>query len=313
MDEKKKTEAKETVEKDTFWVKVLVITIIVIWTSLVAGSWVGHYVADTKILSKRTSMSLESGAAEKPAQWKKVVDVDDNGEETPVEQGGSQDVPDFRNIDNPIPGIDDQAIRTLSVQKEPVPGDSKTESPPALPGSEEKKSKEQGTEGHDASTPAEDVEKQPDGTKTPDSPGDKAIDSNNVRKSDNPTDSKTPDKEETLKKESTSKESAKTEKPKEPAKIEKPKEQITDEKPGQSADTHETFDLQVGSFSREENAATRLQELQKKGYSAKIEKINDGEKEYYKVRITGMGDREKASTNAEKLKTEGYDAIIISR
>ena len=290
MDDKKTPVSGKTIEKDSFWIKVLVITIIVIWSSLVAGNWVGHYVAGSKILASHTSLNPENAGSEKSKHWKTVVNVDNQGN---VEQGDNQtssndslDVPDFRNIDNPIPGVDDQSIRTLGAPDSAIVEEKKEEKETV-----EDTRKEEGTsKSEDTSIEKEENTKK---TETETVTEDKKTDEPAHRES--PSDTKTPGPETTVQA---------TKEPPKPTETPKP------EKPSENAGA---YDLQIGSFSKQENAQSQLDELQKKGYSATIEKVRDGDKEYFKVKLSDMGSREKASNSAEKLKSDGFDAIIISR
>jgi len=40
----------------------------------------------------------------------------------------------------------------------------------------------------------------------------------------------------------------------------------------------------MGSFSNPQNAEKMINDLKQKGYSAKVEKIKDGDKEFFKVK-----------------------------
>ena len=73
------------------------------------------------------------------------------------------------------------------------------------------------------------------------------------------------------------------------------------------------YTVQVGSFSRRENAERLLKQLQEVSRQAymTILKINGGN--YYRVRVGRYGSRETAYRMAEKLASRGYAVLITSR
>jgi cell division septation protein DedD len=308
-DDKKKKIVEDKIEKDSFWIKVLIITIVIVWCSLIAGNWVGHYIADTKILVKRTaSLGEKNTVAEKPKGWKTVVGLDNQGR---VSQDTRQEEPvpelkvtDFRNIDDPIPGIDDQSIRTLG-KGDDSSGTTDNGVPPSLP--EKLKVKEGSgtyvTEGDPDSikkeTPQEDLKGKPvvDKTATP-SPTKAALSS--------PTPTPTPA--------STQARVAPKESPGKDKTKDDSKDAPKDKEGAKKTPDAGAYDLQIGSFSSQQNASKMLDDLKQKGYSAHIEKVKDGDKEYFKVKMEEKHDsREAAQSRAGKLKEDGFDAIIISR
>jgi cell division septation protein DedD len=308
-DDRKKKIAEEKIQKDSFWIKVLIITIVIVWCSLIAGNWAGHYVADTRILNKRSLASDERNLpGERAKGWKKVVGLDNQGrisQDTRQEEPGPDlNVKDFRNIDDPIPGIDDQSIRTLGKGEDDSSAGDKG-LPPSLP-DKLKVSESPGsyvTEGDPDSikkeTPVEDLKGKPviEKTATP-SPTQAAASS--------PTPTLSPSPSPAKQKESTEKDKSKD--------GDKAKDSSKDKDSAKKPSDSGSYDLQMGSFSSQQNANKMLDDLKSKGYSAHIEKVKDGDKEYFKVKMEeNHNSREAAQSRAGKLKEDGFDAIIISR
>ncbi|GEM_PF-2179642 len=312
MDDKKKKVIEERIEKDSFWIKVLVITIVIVWASLVTGSWAGHYFVETQIIGKQTALSDDKSLpAEKPKNWKAVVSLDRQGKVANPDQNKEEDselnVPDFRNIDDPIPGIDDQAIRTLGKEQE-LKADESTK-PPALPEklTDDKEQKDSVKKDETAVPP----EKQPsDTSKAPSSPDvstpspvPSKSQSESVRPVQPTKDSAKP--AQSTPESSKVKESSPEAGKKDPAK----KEQASQDKKQEPSD----YDIQMGSFANPENADKMMTDLKQKGYKARVEKIKEGDREFYKVKMDKLDSKESAQDRAGKLKQDGFDAIIISR
>jgi len=332
MDDKKKKVIEERVEKDSFWIKVLVITIVIVWASLVTGSWAGHYFVETQIIGKQAALSDDrSLPGEKPRNYKAVVSLDRQGKVTgsdqEKEESSDLNVPDFRNIDDPIPGIDDQAIRTLGKEQE-LKADEAAR-PPALPDkSGEVKDQKGAAKPDETASPADrQPSESPKDTPSADqaTPAQSATKSapeaarpsaQPVRETTKPaetvpessrTKTATP---EPVKTKAASPEAARTKAPsadtgrKEPAK----KEEASQDKKQEAGN----FDVQMGSFSNPENADKMMTDLKQKGYKAKVEKIKEGDREFYKVKMEKVDTKESAQDKAGKLKQDGFDAIIIS-
>lgn len=306
MDDKKKKVIEERIEKDSFWIKVLVITIVIVWASLVTGSWAGHYFVETQIIGKQAALSDGKNLpAEKPKNWKAVVSIDRQGNVTDSdkenEEGAELNVPDFRNIDDPIPGIDDQAIRTLG--KEPQLKAEESVKPPVIPGNttDDKEEKEPET--------AVPSEKQPSGNSQDSTPQDTAAPAaipsktqpDSARTAQPATDTAKP--AEPPKESIRVKESSPHSDRKEPPKKE--------EGPGSKQEAG-SYDIQMGSFANPENADKMMSDLKQKGYKARVEKIREGDREFYKVKMDKLDSNESAQDKAGKLKQDGFDAIIIS-
>jgi len=146
MAENDKKDNNQTEEdyKDYFWVKVLVIAIVIMWLSLAAGTWVGNYLTEHKIIPTKEDTVIST--EQKPKVWKTIVEVDEKGDvsktaklENPEE---NLNIDDFRNIDDPIPGLDDRSTKTprpsdIKIVQEPV-----KQEPPPLPGATDNRTEE---------------------------------------------------------------------------------------------------------------------------------------------------------------------------
>ncbi len=118
--QKSKDKNKENKEEDSdeepdyFWVKVLIVTLIIIWAALIAGSWAGNYFLKSEFFKKYNSQVVDEN---KPKVWKTVVEVDKSGavSKSAVLADNTDDlqIDDFRNTNEPIPGIDDQSLKNL--------------------------------------------------------------------------------------------------------------------------------------------------------------------------------------------------------
>ena len=252
--------------KDYFWVKVLVVTIVIIWLSLAAGTWVGNFLNVNKIIPSKTD--TEVSAEQKPKAWKTIVEVDNQGNLSKTAQldSGSENVgvDDFRNIDDPIPGVDDQSIRPLTTDLNVVQEPAKPE-PPPLPGVS--------------------ISPSPTKTETPQpEPSESSADKKptEIKKENEP---KTTSPEDAVPKPTTSPEPSKSE-------------------------SGENYNIQMGSFSNQENADKMINDLKKKGHNATMEKVTSGDKEFFKVKITNTPSQKDAKDKAEELKKEGFDAIV---
>lgn len=331
MDEKDKKGIQEKIEKDSFWIKVLIITIVVVWVSLVGGSWVGHYVADTKILTKHSSLNVDKGGpAEKPKNWKTVVRLDNKGKVIKDGDTGAVEsnvtLPDFKNIDEPIPGLDDQAIRTLGNPQEEKNDSSLKVAPPSIDNkakpeydnkvNEVKETQSQTTDSDNITQSVTSVNqtstapivpvKIPEKKTQPQTSYTNSVSQPTVKeniekpKPSEPVAAPAPKISEPARVNSTVSVPAKTENP--------------EPKPAQDQEQNaSSFDLQMGSFTNPENAGKMVDDLKQKGYAPRIEKIKNGDKEYFKVKMESINNRDSAIDKAEKLKKDGYDAIIITR
>ena len=114
-DKKKENKEEDSDEEpDYFWVKVLIVTLIIIWAALIAGSWAGNYFLKSEFFKKYNSQVVDEN---KPKVWKTVVEVDKSGavSKSAVLADNTDDlqIDDFRNTNEPIPGIDDQSLKNL--------------------------------------------------------------------------------------------------------------------------------------------------------------------------------------------------------
>ena len=109
-----KEEKDEEDEPDYFWVKVLIVTIIIVWAALITGSWAGNYFLKSEFFKKYNSQVVDSN---KPKVWKTIVEVDKSGvvSKSAILADNTDDlqIDDYRNTNEPIPGIDDQSLRNL--------------------------------------------------------------------------------------------------------------------------------------------------------------------------------------------------------
>ena len=109
-----KEEKDEEDEPDYFWVKVLIVTIIIVWVALITGSWAGNYFLKSEFFKKYNSQVVDSN---KPKVWKTIVEVDKSGvvSKSAILADNTDDlqIDDYRNTNEPIPGIDDQSLRNL--------------------------------------------------------------------------------------------------------------------------------------------------------------------------------------------------------
>ncbi len=277
--------------KDYFWIKVLIVTIVIVWISLAAGSWVGNYLTATKILPGKEDASV--AAVQKPKAWKTIVEVDSHGNISKTaalsKNETEPDINDFRNIDDPIPGIDDQSIKSLNAKDIPVVQEPAKQEPPELPTAND--------------TPKEEPKaKETENTAKTDTPKqEQQSPQETVTGPDNKTDNKTENKPK-----------------KEPATapptdaIPKPTAVTESSKEAKKSDSS-GYNLQMGSFSNQENAGKMAEELKQKGHTATIEKVTSGDKEFYKVKIVNStSSQQEAKDKAEQLKKEGFDAIVTS-
>lgn len=275
MEEGKKRKEEKPPGKDYFWMKVVLVTIVIVWISLFAGSWVGKKIADEKITQERRSSS-SIAAEQKPKTWKTIVSTDDSQAVMSGKTGDEINIPDFRNIDDPIPGLDDQSIKNaadaIPVPVQEPPGTAQetqtTPEPPPLPTEQNTTQK---ADGSVQTVPAAASEPSPSASSSvPEPPK-----TQTAEPSVSPTASQSPKAQEN----------------------------------GGAAGNYE---LQMGSFANQENADKMAAELKQKGHSVRVEKVKDGDREYFKVKTDNLGDQESAREQADKLKKDGFDAIIIS-
>ena len=116
--ESSKEEEKQT---DYFWMKALITMIVVIWIALFAGSWAGNYMLESKLFLKKN----HSDDQNKPKVWKTIISDDNTKTVVPVDNTDELKIDDYKNTDEPIPGIDDQSLKTLQAKdlmiQEPIP------------------------------------------------------------------------------------------------------------------------------------------------------------------------------------------------
>ncbi|MCD6310173.1 MAG: SPOR domain-containing protein [Candidatus Eremiobacteraeota bacterium] len=73
------------------------------------------------------------------------------------------------------------------------------------------------------------------------------------------------------------------------------------------------YTLQIGAFSKKENADDVYNQLKKKGYSVHLITIGQENQKIYKVHVGTFRDRESAKNQQAKLKNQGYEPIIIKK
>lgn len=76
------------------------------------------------------------------------------------------------------------------------------------------------------------------------------------------------------------------------------------------AEQGKQFVIQVGAFSRQNNASNLASRLRSKGYKAFVEEAVLNSKPFYKVRIGSFSSEQEAKDNARKLSLEGYPTKI---
>ena len=70
------------------------------------------------------------------------------------------------------------------------------------------------------------------------------------------------------------------------------------------------FSVQVGAFSKEDNAQNLAYSLRQRGYDAYVEKLYKKDSIIYRVRVGRFNTKEKAEAEAAKLKKEGFKVRI---
>ncbi len=262
-------------EKDYFWMKVLIVTIVIIWGSLFAGSWAGNYLLESKLFAKKTA--ADSGDPKKPKVWKTVIEEDEKGglSKTAVLTDNTDElkIDDFRNIDDPIPGIDDQSLKKLDPQsilpiQEPVPSNDPTPDQSGAPQTPEPS----GTEPASQSVPTPDSTQSP----APEIPH--------------------PPLDETANAGTQTGESG-----------------VVEKVSNSLLPPEGSYNIQIGAFSSEENAGKMADELKAKGHETVIERVSIDGKDSFKVKIIEKDSKESAAKKADELKSEGYDAIVVPR
>lgn len=275
--------------KDFFWGKALITTIILIWIALAVGSWIGNYVAKTHIMAQKES--IERSEIRKPEAWKTVMQVDEKGRITKQATADTELlVDDFKNNDAPIPGMDDQPLKTPEPSMFPVQ-EPVSDEPPKLPEKSDKPTVDQENKITNKVT-----------NKLPES-----APKTDTAKTDSNTQFETSSDQITV--------SAPTATPTE-TKKEEPKKDVEKPRTPDSAPvdkSKESYTVQLGSYSQKENADKIATDLERKGYKPVIEKISSGSKEFYKVRLSGSSDSSvEAKSQIDKLKKDGFEPIIIN-
>jgi DedD protein len=132
--------SKNDKPNDGFLPKVLVGSIVVIWVSLVGGSWLGRYAVDKGYLGKNEASEFKPMASQRPKPWitvdpKQAEEVD--GTETPeaAETNPSaaldeSDSPTPEEVETSTPVVDTtpDVVKKLPPENRPPAGDA-TESP----------------------------------------------------------------------------------------------------------------------------------------------------------------------------------------
>ena len=73
-----------------------------------------------------------------------------------------------------------------------------------------------------------------------------------------------------------------------------------------------SFSIQVGAFSKRENAERLSENLRKKGYDVFVEKSYENDKLIYRVKVGRFDTKKGAEEEAVKLKKEGFSVKIRS-
>lgn len=279
-------------DRDYFWMKVLIVMIVVVWFSLLAGSWVGNYLLDSDIIPK--NLNSEIMEESKPKVWKTIVEVDKSGavSKSAVLADNTSDlkIDDFRNIDDPIPGIDDQSIKNFTPQdisplQEPTHSNS---SSPNLNGKSYERVNSVETPGQP------EINKSPDDAASSHIPDEEEEGVNGVvaaPSEPSPSTSVSPSPDNAVSEPSPSPS------PSEPSET------------GASG----TYNIQMGVFSNKANAENLVEELKEKGHkNVVMEKVSSGGKEVYKIKLTETGTRDEVEHKSDYLKKDGFDSMVIA-
>lgn len=70
------------------------------------------------------------------------------------------------------------------------------------------------------------------------------------------------------------------------------------------------FSVQIGAFSKNDNADNMAEMLRKKGFDAYVEKLYERDRLIYRVKVGRFDTKEKALNEAERLKNEGFSARV---
>jgi len=71
------------------------------------------------------------------------------------------------------------------------------------------------------------------------------------------------------------------------------------------------YTVQVGSFSKKDNAENLVQKLTQQGYPAYIEEVTSDQNPSYRVRVGKLSSRQEAANLEEKLSKEGYPTKVF--
>jgi outer membrane protein assembly factor BamD (BamD/ComL family) len=83
-----------------------------------------------------------------------------------------------------------------------------------------------------------------------------------------------------------------------------------DEAKGLLNEKGDYFSIQVGAFSKKENAQRLSKQLNKKGYDARIEKTYNDDRQIYSVKVGNFNTEQEAERISAKLKKQGYSTKI---
>ena len=86
-------------------------------------------------------------------------------------------------------------------------------------------------------------------------------------------------------------------------------EKAPEKQPAQSAPSpvrgaDAPWTVQLGSFSKDDNAETLAAQLRELGYLAYVSRFNDGERLHYRVRVGGFPSRDAAQIRADELRAK---------
>lgn len=290
-DEQDEVEEKEQdKQSDYFWMKALITMIVVIWIALFAGSWAGNYMLDSKLFSKKQAADDPN----KPKVWKTIISDDNTKTAVPADNTDELKIDDYKNSDEPIPGIDDQALKTLQAKdimlQEPVPETKTSETEPVqqeqpkaseTQPTQQEEQREQASVPQIAHPPIEGQEQQPayqEQQPTYQEPANTGASHDSGAHE-------------------------KTNQPQQPAAI-----NGTSLLPPAGS-----YNIQIGSFEKEENAGRIADELKSKGHETVVERVRQGGEDVFKVKIIEKDSHASAEKKAADLKNEGYDAYVVPR
>lgn len=83
-----------------------------------------------------------------------------------------------------------------------------------------------------------------------------------------------------------------------------PEKQPAKSASSQTREADAPWTVQLGSFSKDDNAETLAAQLRELGYPAYVSRFNDGERLHYRVRVGGFPSRDAAQVRADELRAK---------